>query len=109
MGGQYVLSRLLVTKMGFGRDRILCDIVEPCVVEVALPVQLQVRHVRIPIADRSPSTSPRVEIDAGEAESRRNQCCGRFSVRPERFSVEIQFRIKLTSPSWRRAARFKKP
>ena len=70
--------------------------------KVPLPVHLEVGDERVPVRDRAPA-GPGVEVDAGEAEGRRDQRRGRLAVGPERLAVEEQLGVELAGPPARAA------
>ena len=78
-------------------DRELRRVVQARVEERALAVHLQVRDERVPVRDRAPA-GPGVQVDAGQAERRRDQRRRRLAVRTERLAVEEQLGVELARP-----------
>ena len=83
-----------VSEAGARCDRELARVVQPVIAEVPDPVHLEVRDERVPVRDRAP-TRICVEVDAVEAEGRRDQCRRGFPVRPEALAVKKELRVEL--------------
>src|SRR6266508_4572094 len=78
-------------------DRKFYWIIQSRIIEGPFAVHLQVGHKSIPMCHRPPA-GPRVEVDACETESGRNQCCGGLSIRAESFAVEEKLGIEFPRP-----------
>src|SRR5262245_24747703 len=78
-------------------DRKFYRIIQARIIEGPFAVHLQVGHKGIPMCHRPPA-GPRVEVDACETESGRNQCRGGLSIRPESFAVEEKLGVEFPRP-----------
>ena len=83
------------------RDRELRRVVQPGIEEGALAVHLEIGDERVPVRHGAPA-GVGVQVDAGEAERRRDQRRRGLAVRPERLAVEEQLGVELArSPAVR--------
>src|SRR5215813_13817637 len=86
-----------MTEACFRSNRELIGIIEPRIVEVALPVHFQICNECVPVRYRAPA-GPCVQVHACQSESRWNEYGRGFTVRAERLAVECQFGVEVTWP-----------
>src|SRR5438132_1310695 len=79
------------------RNRVLIPVAEPRIEERARAVHLGRANVRVPVGDRA-EPSPRVQVDAREAEGRWEKRSGLLPIRPERLPVLVKLCVEAARP-----------
>src|SRR5262249_32946531 len=82
-----------ISGSGLRRDRILLFVVQSGVKERPRSMHLGNGHPSVPVRDRSKS-SPRMEVDAGEAEGGWNEGACLLPIGPERLAVLVELRVE---------------
>src|SRR3989454_4135985 len=79
------------------RNRVLVPAAQPRIEKRARAMHLGRANVRVPVGDRA-EPGPRVQVDAGEAEGRRDERPGLLPVRPERLPVLVELCVEAARP-----------